>query len=98
MGCIVPVTGFFEPHTAPKKIKVPFYFERKNQDIMSRAGLYTITKDGYNTYTILTKPATPLFAKIHNTKFRWPVILNDENIDVWLDDSLTEAFIENIIQ
>jgi putative SOS response-associated peptidase YedK len=95
--CIVPVTGFFEPHTAPKKFKVPFYFERKNQQIMSIAGLYTITKDGYNTFTVLTKPATPLFAKIHNTKFRRPVILNDADIDVWLDSSLTESDIENVI-
>lgn len=95
--CIIPVDGFFEPHTAPKKFKVPFYFERKNADIMSLAGLYTITKDGYNTFTILTKPATPLFAKIHNTKFRRPVILNDADIDVWLDDSLTETDIQNVI-
>ena len=96
--CIIPVDGFFEPHTAPKKFKVPFYFERKNQDIMSLAGLYTITKDGYNTFTILTKPATPLFAKIHNNKFRRPVILNDADIDVWLDDSLTESDIKNVIE
>lgn len=96
--CIIPVDGFFEPHTAPKNFKVPFYFERKNQDIISLAGLYTITKDGYNTFTILTKPATPLFSKIHNTKLRRPVILNDADIDVWLDDSLTEAEIANVIE
>lgn len=96
--CIVPVTGFFEPHTAPKKFKVPFYFERKNEDIISLAGLYTVTKDGYNTFTILTKPATPLFSKIHNTKFRRPVILNDVDIDVWLDSSLTEQDIKDVIE
>lgn len=95
--CIIPVDGFFEPHTAPKNFKVPFYFERKNQDIISLAGLYTITADGYNTFTILTKPATPLFAKIHNTKFRRPVILRDEDIDVWLDTRLSPADIQNVI-
>lgn len=95
--CIIPVDGFFEPHTAPKNFKIPFYFERKNRDIISLAGLYTITADGYNTFTILTKPATPLFAKIHNTKFRRPVILRDEDIDVWLDTRLTPADIHNVI-
>ena len=95
--CIIPVDGFFEPHTAPKNFKIPFYFERKNQDIISLAGLYTITADGYNTFTILTKPATPLFAKIHNTKFRRPVILRDEDIDVWLDTRLSPADIQNVI-
>ena len=95
--CVVPVDGFFEPHTAPKKFKVPFYFSRKNEDILSLAGLYTRTKDGYNTFTILTKPATPLFSKIHNQKFRRPVILNDEDIEVWLDDSLNENDIQTVI-
>lgn len=95
--CIIPVDGFFEPHTAPKNFKIPFYFERKNQDIISLAGLYTITADGYNTFTILTKTATPLFAKIHNTKFRRPVILRDKDIDVWLDTRLSPGDIQNVI-
>jgi putative SOS response-associated peptidase YedK len=95
--CIIPVDGFFEPHTAPKKFKIPFYFERKDSDIMSLAGIYTTTKDGFNTFTILTKPATPLFAKIHNTKNRRPVILNDEDIDVWLDNSLNENDVMEVI-
>ncbi|SHJ39121.1 Putative SOS response-associated peptidase YedK [Arenibacter nanhaiticus] len=95
--CILPVDGFFEPHTAPKKFKVPFYFERKDREILSLAGLYTVTKDGYNTFTVLTKAATPLFAKIHNEKFRRPVILNDADIAAWLDDSLGEADIKNLI-
>src|SRR5690606_35675939 len=94
--CIVPVTGFFEPHTAPKKFKVPFYFERKDQNLINLAGVYTITKDGYHTFTILTKPATPLFAKIHNTKYRKPVILNDSDIEVWLDGSLAENDIKEV--
>ena len=46
--CVIPVNGFYEPHTAPKKFKIPFYFERKNEALMSLAGLYTTTKDGYN--------------------------------------------------
>lgn len=95
--CIIPVNGFYEPHTAPKNFKIPFYFERKDGDLMSLAGLYTTTKDGYNTFTILTKEATPLFKKIHNTKNRRPVILQDEDIEVWLDDTLTEGDIENVL-
>lgn len=96
--CIVPVTGFFEPHTAPKKFKVPFYFDRQDQNPISLAGIYNVTKDGYNTFTILTKPATPLFAKIHNTKLRRPVILNDSDIDVWLDGSLSVSTIKEVIK
>ena len=95
--CIIPVNGFYEPHTAPKKFKIPFYFERKDKSIISLAGLYTTTKDGYNTFTILTKAATPLFKKIHNTKNRRPVILNDEDVRIWLNNDLNQDDIQNII-
>ncbi|WP_026811000.1 SOS response-associated peptidase [Arenibacter latericius] len=96
--CIVPVDGFFEPHTAPKNFKIPFYFERKNKALLSLAGLYTTTKDGFNTFTILTKEATPLFKKIHNTKNRRPVILNDEDVQVWLNPELTQNNILSVIK
>ena len=95
--CIIPVNGFYEPHTAPKKFKIPFYFERKDKSIISLAGIYTTTKDGYNTFTILTKAATPLFKKIHNTKNRRPVILNDENVQIWLNNDLNQDDIQNMI-
>jgi putative SOS response-associated peptidase YedK len=91
--CIIPVDGFFEPHATPVKIKgkpfkVPFYFKRKNDDPINLAGIYTTTEDGWNTFTILTKNATPLFEKVHNEKKRRPVIIDDENIDSWLMDDM----------
>ena len=100
--CIVPVTGFFEPHTTPVKVKgkpfkVPFFFERKDREIVNLAGIYGFTNDGYATFTILTKAATPLFEKIHNTKKRRPVILHDEDVDVWLDNRLERQDIEHVI-
>lgn len=49
------------------------------------------------TFTILTKDATPLFAKIHNKKHRRPVILQDDDVDVWLDDTLDEDEVMNVI-
>lgn len=99
--CIIPVDGFYEPHTAKKNgkdFKIPFYFSRKNENPVNLAGIYAITKDKMVTFTILTKEATPLFAKIHNKKNRRPVILSDEDIDVWLDNSLTEDDVLNVIE
>lgn len=95
--CVVPVNGFYEPHTAPKGFKVPFYFEPKNAPLMGLAGLYTTTRDGYNTFTILTKAATPLFQKIHNTKNRRPIILKDTDVEGWLNDQLSQNEIMDII-
>ena len=95
--CVVPVDGFFEPHTAKNNFKIPFYFKRKDDNPLSLAGIYTITDDGTITYSILTKSATPLFAKIHNKKNRRPVILQEPDIEVWLDPTFSEEQIEEII-
>ena len=99
--CVVPVDGFFEPHRVEKNVKkpfsVPFYFTRKDENPVHLAGIYAVTKDKMVTFTILTKDATPLFAKIHNKKHRRPVILQDDDVDVWLDDTLNEDEVMNVI-
>ena len=98
--CIIPVDGFFEPHrieNVKKPFSIPFYFHRKDDAPINLAGIYAVTPNKLVTFTILTKAATPLFAKIHNKKFRRPVILQDDDIDVWLDDTLTESDVYNVI-
>lgn len=99
--CVIPVNGFFEPHTAKKNgkdFKIPFYFERANGAMLNLAGIYAVTPDKMVTFTILTKTATPLFAKIHNRKNRRPVILQDEDIEVWLSNGLRESDVYNVIE
>ena len=49
------------------------------------------------TFTVITKAATSLFAKIHKKKQRRPVILNDDDLDTWLDDCLDEHKIMEIL-
>lgn len=100
--CIIPVDGFFEPHTTPVKVKgkpfkVPFYFQRKNGDPINLAGIYTTTEDGWNTFTVLTKEATPLFEKIHNEKKRRPVIINDEDLDSWLHEGNEQSDVQQMM-
>ncbi|PKA97367.1 SOS response associated peptidase (SRAP) [Flavobacteriaceae bacterium MAR_2009_75] len=98
--CIIPVNGFYEPHTAKKNgkdFKIPFYFEPENGPFFNLAGIYAVTPDKMVTFTILTKEASPMFAKIHNKKNRRPVILQDEDIDVWLSDNLTEKDVHSVI-
>ena len=93
--CLIPVTGFFEPHTHQKK-KFPFYIHRSDHETMSLAGIYT-NIGAYITFSILTKKASSLFEKIHNIKKRQPVILNPETERKWLDNSLSKAIINEII-
>ena len=99
--CVVPVTGFFEPYrvlNVKKPFSIPFHFERKDKEIVNLAGIYNFTNDGQATFAVLTKPATPLFEKIHHTKKRRPVILHDEQIKDWLHGSAERKDLESILQ
>lgn len=93
--CIIPVSGFFEPHDHKGK-KYPFHFKDKENKSLALAGLYTVI-DTFITFTILTKDASPLFAKIHNKKNRQPVILDNENVYSWLSVDLNENDIKGIL-
>ncbi|WP_431107724.1 SOS response-associated peptidase [Winogradskyella poriferorum] len=94
--CIIPVSGFFEPHDHKGK-KYPFYFKDKTDKPLALAGLYTVI-DTYITFTILTKVASSLFSKIHNKKNRQPLILDEELTHNWLSTDLKESDIEDIIK
>ena len=93
--CIIPVTGFFEPHTHNKN-KFPIYIHRKDDALFSLAGIYTIIGK-HVTFTILTKEANPFFAKIHNQKKRQPVILEEEEEKHWLSKNLDRDELYQII-
>ena len=95
--CIIPLDGFYEPHTAPNKLKIPFHFKRKDDESFAVAGIYNMSPDGIVSMTLLTKSASPLFAKIHNTKFRQPVLLRREIEKDWLKDNLSEHTMKELI-
>jgi len=94
--CIIPVFGFFEPHDH-KGVKYPFHFKDKGDKPLALAGLYTVI-ERFITFTILTKDASPLFAKIHNKKNRQPVILDEANTHNWLSTDLNETDIQDILK
>lgn len=94
--CVIPVSGFFEPHDYKGK-KYPFYFKDKSDQPLALAGLYTVI-DTFITFTILTKEASPLFAKIHNKKNRQPVILDSEMTDNWLSSNLAETEVTDVLK
>jgi putative SOS response-associated peptidase YedK len=59
------------------------------------AGLWdsSRTDDGaaLESCTIITMPANPLLAEIHNVKQRMPAILQSQDVDAWLTGSADEA-------
>lgn len=93
--CIIPVTGFYEPHTVDKK-KYPVLIHKNDDGIFSLAGIYTLVGK-YITFTILTRKASPFFERIHNIKKRQPVLISEANEKLWLDDSLKKNDILEIV-
>src|SRR5690606_922996 len=76
--------------------KYPFHIKQKDNDVLSLAGLYTLVGNVV-TFTILTKKASPLFAKIHNKKNRQPIILQKDFEQDWLKDDLNENGIKELM-
>ena len=96
--CIIPVDGFYESHKLPNKVSVPFHIKRKDDGIISLAGIYSVLRGGLCTYSIFTKMASPLFKDIHNTKNRQPLMLSDDKINSWLNTETDQVTIQSLLQ
>ncbi len=103
--CLVPSTGFYEYMHVPKTGKkgqplkavdrIPFYITVDNQPLFYMAGIYSPwfdheKDDWINTFSIITAPAGPVMAQVHNIKKRQPTILPPELAEKWTDTSLTD--------
>ena len=96
--CIIPSNGFFEWQHQGKH-KIPHFIYGKEDSILSMAGLWDTYQDAktgmiLNSFTILTQPASPLMAEIHNVKKRMPVILDEDSIDLWLNSAESMEIVE----
>ncbi|MGJ5641490.1 SOS response-associated peptidase [Formosa sp. S-31] len=87
--CIIPINGYFDPHEYQNK-KFPFYIQNIKNEPLALAGIYTLIGT-YITFAIITKQASPLLAKVHNVKKRQPLILDTENINNWLDSTISDS-------
>lgn len=105
--CLVFTTGFFEHHDAGLKKKVPYFIHIKGEPVFCFAGLYNYsplpdqeTGEVNGTFTIITRPANSLMARIHNggpNSHRMPVILTKELAIKWLDHTLSDTEMEKIL-
>src|SRR5690606_9118387 len=92
--CIIPVSGFYEPHDYKSK-KYPFFIQARDRNPLALAGIYNVI-DTYITFTILTKPASPLFEKVHNLKKRQVIMLDSQQAHDWLASDLNVADIKEL--
>lgn len=90
--CLVLCRGFYEwQHRGSEKI--PHYIYLEGEQPLALAGLYDDwtdreTGEVLQTFTIITMAANPLMEKIHNSKKRMPVILQDSEENSWIDPDL----------
>ncbi len=94
--CLVLASGFYEWHLlADGRSKQPYFIKLADQASFAFAGLWDSSKaaDGTVTYsfTIITLPASPLMAEIHNTKKREPAILTADGCRTWLHGTPDES-------
>jgi putative SOS response-associated peptidase YedK len=92
--CIVLASGFFEWKQVNKE-KIPHYIYATNGEILSMAGIYdiwtnNITGETIKSFAILTTHANEMMSEIHNVKHRMPVIIDNNNIKVWLNSTASD--------
>jgi len=105
--CIIPVTGFFEPHyDTPKGKSWMYYIHLQNQEIFSIGGVFSHWNNPENgqtveSFSMLTTQANPLMYQTHNGgkhPHRMPLILNPENEMKWIDQTINRSEIEKLIK
>ena len=82
--CVIPVNGWFEWQREGGE-KQPYWIRPGNAGVFSLAGLWGRWEKGeepVETFTILTTAVSPALADIHH---RQPVIVDDGEVDAWLD-------------
>jgi len=88
--CIVPANGFYEWKRSTEG-KQPFYIEPAGTQLMLFAGLFDEAKgvggDPLESFSIITTHANEAMSNLHD---RMPVILNDDDLEAWLDRDLTD--------
>jgi putative SOS response-associated peptidase YedK len=86
--CLLPADGWYEWQTKAGGVRQPHFLAPPDGEVVALAGLWEVWRDGegrlLETTTILTGPAPPDLAEIHD---RAPVVLPRLTWDTWLDES-----------
>ena len=100
--CLVLADGFYEWDRKSGK-PIPYRFILKDRDLFAFAGLWSQwkSKDGsqvYRSFTILTTEANESVGRVHDPKFRMPVILNRFQEEFWLSKKLSPTDLLSLCQ
>ena len=92
--CILPVEGFYE-YKEVDNDKLPYFIHPKEHPFFNIACIYAFYQNPANqewikSFSIITAPANEFMADIHNTKFRQPVIISNDQISSWLNPTTSK--------
>ena len=98
--CVIITGGFFEPHHRDGK-SYPYFIKRRNSGIVPLGGLCSLSDfngNAFLTFSIITLPASPSMAQIHNKKKRMPFVIPSDSsfINSWLDPGLPPADVKDM--
>jgi len=91
--CLVLADGFYEWDKKSGK-PLPYRFTLKERELFAFAGLWSQWKDKfsgelYRSFTIMTTVANDIVGRVHDPKFRMPVILDKNEEQFWLSKDLS---------
>jgi len=93
--CIMVMGGFYEPHVNPDGSRDPYFVRLRAREVFGVAGLWERSRREDGSYvfscTLITVPANPLLAQVHNGKERMPAILHEADHGTWLDGTAQQA-------
>jgi len=100
--CVLPVDGFFEWRAWQDK-KYPYFIYPDGDDMFTLGCLYDlwtdkVTGEMIQTFSIITTPANPLLAIIHNQKKRMPLILPRDAEAAWVDPDTPHNLVKEMIR
>lgn len=99
---LLGLNGFYEWREFNRN-KYPYHISVKNEKIFSVACIFEEwvdkeTGELLKTFSMITTPANALMEKIHNLKKRMPLILEKEDEEKWVDESLNTEEIKSLIK
>jgi putative SOS response-associated peptidase YedK len=91
--CLIPASGYYEWVTTEGGTKQPFYFTRRDGQVMTFAGLYDVWKNpetgnAVRSCTMVVCPPNAFAARFHD---RMPVILETDDFMAWERGHAREA-------
>ena len=86
--CLFAMGGFYEPHLNEDGTHDQFFVRLDDREVFGVGGLWECSRRADGSYlfscTLITVPANPLLAVVHNAKQRMPAILAESDYDSWL--------------